>query len=177
MLETFKNNSGVIIIDVQKDREEKLYCFSEFKENIKKLLKKARKDKIKIIYLFELDDKEKSLWINFWKKEKIQLDRDLDKAIPCSFLNICDKEKVVIKNNFDGFYNTDLDNYLKESKIKHLYICGRLTGVCILNTVFTAFQKGYEVTLIKNCCTDEIKERHEMVINYYNNYLFLTTEI
>ena len=41
-------------------------------------------------------------------------------------------EKVIIKYNYDGFYNTELDEYLKSKNINAIYGTGLMTNCCVL---------------------------------------------
>ena len=86
-------------------------------------------------------------------------------------------ETILSHPAYDSFLNTDLDNLLKKNNIKTLYVSGALTGVCVLNTMFSAFGLGYRVIAIKNCCSDKNKKRHQDIFNNYSNYLFITENI
>lgn len=47
---------------------------------------------------------------------------------------------------------TELDDYLKENKIKELYIMGLATDYCVKYTALDAVDLGYKVYLVKNGC-------------------------
>ncbi len=170
----FLNNSCLLLIDIQTDYSD-IFDFNTFKNNIIKLLKKARKERLLIIFIFEIDCPYKSFWIPFY--EEMKGNRKLDQGKPFSFNRPKQNEIVFIKNGYDGFFNTQLNIYLKNNDIKNIYIGGLLTGVCVLNTIFSGFNLGYRIILIENCCSDRSKERHKFVITNYSNYLFLTENI
>lgn len=52
-------------------------------------------------------------------------------------------EALVVKNRWDAFFNTDLDQLLKARQIKNLVICGAATDVCVLETCSHAFALNY----------------------------------
>lgn len=52
-------------------------------------------------------------------------------------------EKLVIKNRWNAFFNTNLDEILKENNIKNLVIVGAATDVCVLETCSYAFSLDY----------------------------------
>lgn len=52
-------------------------------------------------------------------------------------------EKVVIKNRWNAFFNTELDEILKLNNIKNLVIVGAATDVCVLETCSYAFSLNY----------------------------------
>ena len=49
-------------------------------------------------------------------------------------------ELVIGKSSFDGFYNTKLEEQLREWDIEHVYICGLITSCCVLFTMVSTPQ-------------------------------------
>ncbi|OGS95374.1 MAG: nicotinamidase [Gallionellales bacterium RIFCSPLOWO2_02_FULL_57_47] len=49
---------------------------------------------------------------------------------------------------YSGFQGTNLDQQLREAKIRRLFIGGLATDYCVLNTVRDALRLGYEVFLL-----------------------------
>ena len=54
-----------------------------------------------------------------------------------------DNEKLIVKNRWNAFFNTDLDQLLKEKNIKNLIVVGAATDVCVLETCSYAFALEY----------------------------------
>ncbi len=52
-------------------------------------------------------------------------------------------EKLVVKNRWNGFFNTNLDSILKENNIINLVVVGAATDVCVLETCSNAFSLNY----------------------------------
>ena len=52
-------------------------------------------------------------------------------------------EMLIIKNRWNAFLNTDLDEILKSKSIKNLIIVGAATDVCVLETCSHAFSLNY----------------------------------
>ncbi|MDF2985782.1 MAG: nicotinamidase-like amidase [Eubacterium sp.] len=52
-------------------------------------------------------------------------------------------EELVIKNRWDAFFNTNLDEILKNRNITNLVIVGAATDVCVLETCSHAFSLNY----------------------------------
>ena len=52
-------------------------------------------------------------------------------------------EELIIKNRWNAFFNTKLDELLKSRKIKNLVITGAATDVCVLETCSHAFSLNY----------------------------------
>jgi nicotinamidase-related amidase len=52
-------------------------------------------------------------------------------------------EELVVKNRWNAFFNTNLDDLLKSRKIVNLIIAGAATDVCVLETCCYAFSLNY----------------------------------
>jgi len=62
------------------------------------------------------------------------------------------KDNVFTKNTFSIFTNPDFKNYLQKNKVDELVICGLDTDYCILADCFNAFDLGYKVSVVADCC-------------------------
>ena len=77
----------------------------------------------------------------------------------------------VDKRTYSGFYNTVLDNFLRNNNIKEVYIAGLVTSICVQHTAADAFFRSYKVNIVENGCADINTEKHENSIEYMkNNY-------
>ncbi len=52
---------------------------------------------------------------------------------------------IIEKNQYDAFYNTNLEQILHEENISQVVICGVMTNVCCETTARSAFVRGFEV--------------------------------
>lgn len=52
-------------------------------------------------------------------------------------------EELIVKNRWNAFFNTKLDELLKSKNIKNLVITGAATDVCVLETCSNAFTLNY----------------------------------
>ncbi|MER6917243.1 cysteine hydrolase family protein [Streptomyces sp. NPDC000594] len=63
-------------------------------------------------------------------------------------------EAVVTKRAvFDAFLGTDLEELLRDRGVGHLVLTGLFTDVCVDSTARTAFQKGFHLTVLRECTT------------------------
>ena len=62
-------------------------------------------------------------------------------------------ESVIIKHTPNSFFKTELESKLRENGVTKLVICGMMTHMCIDATVRSAFERGFESTLIEDACT------------------------
>jgi nicotinamidase/pyrazinamidase len=61
---------------------------------------------------------------------------------------IISKAATVEQDAYSGFQGTNLDQQLRATRIRRLFIGGLATDYCVLNTVRDALQLGYEVLLL-----------------------------
>ncbi|MBN2804083.1 MAG: cysteine hydrolase [Deltaproteobacteria bacterium] len=67
-------------------------------------------------------------------------------------------EKIIVKNSYDAFYNTSLDEYLKTAGITQVIVTGVLTQMCVETTARSAFCRGFEVFVpVDLTCTTTYK--------------------
>lgn len=72
-------------------------------------------------------------------------------------LNLSDKDYVVPKRRYSGFFQTDLDILLKELGIKTVVMTGLHAHMCVRHTSADAFSLGYDVVVAKEA-TDSFTE-------------------
>ena len=63
---------------------------------------------------------------------------------------------VVYKHRYSGFFQTDLDNILREMNAKYLVITGCTTSVCVESTVRDAMFRDYSCLLLEDCVAEPI---------------------
>lgn len=77
-----------------------------------------------------------------------------------------DRDFVVPKKLYDGFYNTRLDSILRELDIRKCIVTGTWTHVCVQHTVMGAWCRGYDVILLKDCCSCPDEKAHAYGLDY-----------
>ena len=72
-------------------------------------------------------------------------------------LKLSDKDYVVPKRRYSGFFQTDLDILLKELGVKTVVMTGLLAHMCVRHTSADAYCLGYDVVVAKQA-TDSFTE-------------------
>lgn len=73
--------------------------------------------------------------------------------------------KVLEKRTYTAVTN-ELIDYIKESNITTIYLCGIDTDACVLKTSLDLFDMGYNVKIIENCTRSHSgQENHDMAIH------------
>ena len=59
-------------------------------------------------------------------------------------------EKIIHKLWRSAFEETELEEFLEESKIDHLIVTGAQTNYCVRHTIHAAIERGLDVTLVED---------------------------
>merc|ERR1712070_583282 len=62
------------------------------------------------------------------------------------------------KKGLDAFPGTDLEAQLKAREIETVVLCGFLTNCCVESTMRTAYEKGFNVITVTDCCATTSEE-------------------
>lgn len=79
------------------------------------------------------------------------------------------RDYFIRKRRYSAFFGTDLDLLLRELGIKHLYICGVATNICVLHTAGDAAIRGYRVSIIKDCTKALSDYDYEYALKHMKN--------
>lgn len=73
------------------------------------------------------------------------------------------KDEIVLsgKRALSGFSHTGLDGLLKKHQIRNVVCAGFLTNVCVESTARSAYDRGYQVTIIRDATGATSKENQE----------------
>lgn len=71
-------------------------------------------------------------------------------------------EELVVKNRWDAFFNTNLDELLKSRNIKNLVLTGAATDVCVLETCSHAFSLNFNCIVPMETTASFNAERKKM---------------
>jgi nicotinamidase-related amidase len=80
-------------------------------------------------------------------------------------------ELVVHKKRYSGFFESDLNERLKQSDVSELIITGVLTNICVLYTSADAVSRGYRVHVPENCVAAASHEDHRWALEQMEKVL------
>ena len=89
--------------------------------------------KIPIIYTKHLNTKDNAGMMGVWWQRLIESSNPLSN---------------ITKTRYDAFWDTSLNDILKKNSVTNLFVAGVMTNLCVETTIRTAFQHGYECTLL-----------------------------
>ena len=135
------------------------------------LLREARKHDVPVIFCNDahLPNIDHECKKEFWGPHAIAGTKGAE-VIPD--LELCDKDYVVPKRRYSGFFHTDLDLLLRELGVDTVVMTGLHAHMCVRHTAADAFQLGYTVVVAKDATDSFTEEDYNMGIDYFKNTYF-----
>jgi nicotinamidase-related amidase len=160
----------LLVIDVQNgmfNLSRPLYQSKFVLSGIVQLIKKARKENSKVIYLQHCGS-EKSPFkkgTSGWKLHPL--------------INPKSDEYIIEKKYSDSFQDTRLNEILMKSGVKQVVVCGLVTEGCVDTTIRRAYSLGYNIELAADChsTTDSNILTAEQIIKHHNQVLKIFSEV
>ena len=81
-------------------------------------------------------------------------------------LELSEKDYVVPKRRYSGFFQTDLDILLKELGVKTVIVTGLHAHMCVRHTSADAYCLGYDVVAAKECLNSFTEEQFQGGLEY-----------
>lgn len=132
---TGRDNSALLVIDVQNGVVEGAYNLDAVLKNINAAISKAREAHVPVIWVQHSD-------------EELQIDSETWQIVPQ--LSPAEGEPNVRKIYRSSFEATNLESILQSLKVGHLYITGMQTNNCVRHTTHSAQERGYDVTVLSD---------------------------
>jgi biuret amidohydrolase len=155
---TLKMRTALIVIDCQNDFMAGASAYEcamldrDLIVRISKLIAYARKREFPIFYTQHSILPDKS---NAENLEPDTVRTCIEGTTGCeiiSDLRPISSDTIIRKDKWSAFDDTKLDEILKKRKLMTLVLCGVLTNNCVRATAESAYQKGYKVIIVSDCC-------------------------
>ncbi|MFC1947526.1 cysteine hydrolase family protein [Chloroflexota bacterium] len=82
--------------------------------------------------------------------------------------------EIIPKRRYSGFFDTPLEERLKELNPDKLIICGVLTNICVLHTAADARNRDYNVEVPVNCVASPDAAAHRFALDHMEKVLGVT---
>ena len=174
-----KNNTGLLVIDMQNG-----FCHDDgsfggamglditpLKESISgcvDLVKAAREKNYPIAftrYLYKEDYSDGGVLVNDLMPGLAEVESLKEGTWDVEIideLKPTGDEFVLNKNRPSAYYNTGLENWLKENNLKQLIICGVTTSISVETTTRDLSQEDYRVIIASDAVNELEADRHEV---------------
>lgn len=83
---------------------------------------------------------------------------------------------VVHKTRYSGFFETQLDEILKQRNIDTIHLAGVCTELCVLQTAVDAYYRNYHIVVHDKACAALSDEAQTWAIHYMKQYLGATVK-
>lgn len=81
-------------------------------------------------------------------------------------LKLCEKDYVVPKRRYSGFFHTDLELLLRELGVDTVIMTGLHTHMCVRHTSADAYQNGFDVVVAKDATDSFTEEDYQYGLKY-----------
>lgn len=95
-----------------------------------------------VIITRHINTKEDAKQMGSWWRDFLTEDSEFSRLIPEFDIP---QTKLIVKSQYDAFYNTNLNELLREKNIEQVIITGVMTHLCCETTARSAFMRGYNV--------------------------------
>jgi len=77
-----------------------------------------------------------------------------------------DSDIEIVKKRYSMFYGTRLESLLQELETDSLILAGVNTHACIRTAAIDAYQRDFQVTIVRECVASKDLEHHEITLDY-----------
>ena len=141
-------------------------------ENILLLLQKAREQEVVVVHAMEGHHPAARQTDYEWKKLPPHCFLGEFDAEPVAGVNIqSEREYVVRKRRYSGFFETDLNLLLREAGVERIILVGVKTHVCVRATAQDGFAYGYRVVLPSEAVNSNYKHLHAASLEDIQRYM------
>ena len=153
------NTAVLLVIEMQETFRTDMGIISDKQiNNVKNLINFANNHDIKVIYVRHNDNGAKSQhMINWWGGDKLEMHSNGWQII--KEINT-DNQTIIDKNQYSAFFETELDNILKQNNITDVIISGVMTNCCCETAARDAFMRGYNVFFVSDATATINQELH-----------------
>lgn len=149
-------SKALILVDFQKEwiDENSDYYVGDVSELVRitnTLIHYCRKNGYKIIFTQHIEKDSKGAFAE--GSERVEIMDEIERCADDTFIK---------KHKISPFYKTNLENQLEG--VKELVVCGMLTNLCVRSLVQDAYDRDFQITVVKDCCRAFDVETHEFTL-------------
>lgn len=169
------HKTALFIIDMVNDftNPEGLVFYPKNREilpNIKKVLEECRKRNILVIF-FRHSYRKNKFDKNLINMRPNCIEGSGGDEIDSMLQVDNEKDYIIKKRRYSGFFGTDLDLILRENKVENVIITGTKTNCCIRATVTDAYNLDYKVYVVSDCVATNDELVNEVHLGDIKKYL------
>ncbi len=175
---TFGENAALLIIDAQEyflNPESPAFAPSSkaVTENINKLIQLFERKNLPVIFTKHGNTESNAGMMKIWWKRLLEQDSfysDISETI-----RIPDDSIIISKSQYNAFFESQLEDVLRQKNISSLVICGFLTNLCVETTIRESFVRGYNSVLpVDATCAYKFDYHFASCLNLSNGFCSLS---
>jgi len=162
--------SALLVIDIQEGTTGTYSTVPHYKNQadslittINTLINKADQKNIPVIYIYHQNSNILHNFISGGKMKKGSPGTKIDSRVHIV------TDLLFPKHKMDAFSNPQLDTYLRNKHIDHLYITGLDAVFCVDRTVRAALNRNYKVTYITDAVICYSYEKKQQILDTYRD--------
>ncbi len=157
--------TAILVIDLLGGSLGNIPALDEAVKNASMIVNKARELNMPIIFSDDQHIKGVDKELELWGEHGI---KDSEAAKPLDIFNVTDKDFIVPKRRYNGFFQTDLDLLLRELNVDTLIVFGADTNICVLQTLAGAYFLGYKTIVAADACATFLIGKQEDGLEYFS---------
>jgi nicotinamidase-related amidase len=130
--------------------------------NLQKLVESARKNNVPVIYANDAHE-EGDIELSVWGEHAMKGTKEAE-VIP--ELEPHENDIIIEKTTYSAFYNTNLEDELRNRGVENLVVTGLHTNICDRHTSADAFFRGFRVTLVEDAAEAFDEKSHAEGVEY-----------
>ncbi len=169
-------DTAILVIDMQKEDGFPLLRFDQVINNAVKLVNCARSQHIPLFYTRHVNDAQgRDLAIG---EPVDNQGRPTTYRAGTAAIEVIDAlapkagDVVIDKQRYSAFHGTGLAQTLKGRGITRLVVVGVLTDVCVMSSLFDAYQHDFQLTLVADACTATTAAAHYSALLILSNWIY-----
>ncbi len=152
---------ALILVDFEKEWINKnsdyfIGDISQVIEKVNNLIDFCRKNKYKVIFIRHIEKNSKKTFIE--NSENVEIIDKIHKK---------NSDTIITKYKIDSFLKTNLEKELQ--KTKQIIVCGILTNLCVRSLIEGAYDRNFDIIVIKDCCVSFDKETQKFTFKDLKN--------
>ena len=170
------STTAILVIDLQKEDGFALERFNQVVENAASVLDVARSMNVPVFYTRHINDAQGS---DLAPGEPVdEQGRPTSYLAGSSAVEIVDAlapkvgDVVIDKHRYSAFHGTRLAQMLHARGVRHLVVFGVLTDVCVMTSVFDAYQHDFQLSLVADACTATTQAAHYSALLILSNWIY-----
>ncbi len=157
--------TAILVVDLLGGSLGNIPALDEAVKNASMIVDKARELNMPIIFSDDQHIKGVDKELELWGEHGI---KDSEAAKPLDIFNVTDKDFIVPKRRYNGFFQTDLDLLLRELNVDTLIVFGADTNICVLQTLAGAYFLGYKTIVAADACATFLIGKQEDGLEYFS---------